>query len=140
MKKLSAALLLWLALTGAAQAENTVGPSAQILCNKSAFVSPTTATTTAIVSGIAGQSIFLCGWHVTSILSTTSTFLFEYGTQGGPCTTPTAITPAFNVTSAAPSSDHISLATIQIPAGAQLCVVTGAGTTGDAVIVYYSQF
>ncbi len=137
---LSLSLLAW----APSHAENVVGPTNAILCSKTASATPTSATTTALVSGVAGQSIYICGWHVTSILNTTSTFQFEYGTQGGPCgNSPiptTVITPAFNVTSTAPSADHITYAVLQVPAGAQLCIVTGSGTTGDAVLVYYSQF
>lgn len=145
MKKLGLALSFLAALglsllVGPAYAENSVGPSNAILCNKVAQATIASATTTSLVAGVTGQSIFICGWHVTSILGTTSTFQFEYGTQGGPCTTPTVITPAFNVTSAAPSGDHVTYATLNAPAGAQLCVVTGSGTTGDAVLIYYSQF
>lgn len=117
-----------------------VGPGQFVICTGAAAVNPSTATTTSVIAGVAGKSIYICGWHVTSILSTTATFQFEYGTQGGPCTTPTTITPPFNITSAAPSADHIDYAIIQIPAGAQLCVVTGSGTTGTAVLVYYNQF
>src|SRR5229473_364726 len=76
---LSLSLLAW----GPSHAENVVGPTNAILCSKTASATPTSATTTALVSGVAGQSIYICGWHVTSILNTTSTFQFEYGTKEG---------------------------------------------------------
>src|SRR5882724_2808536 len=106
MRKLCAALLLLLCVS-AAQAENTVGPTAQVICNKFVQTTISSSTTTSLVAGVAGQSIFICGWHVTTTQTATfPTFQFEYGTQGGPCTTPTPVTPAFGVTNTAPSSDH----------------------------------
>ena len=141
MRKLSAAFLLWLAFAGAARAENTVGPTTQIICNKVAIATISSATTTSLVAGVAGQSIFSCGWHVTTSQAAPGiSFQFEYGTQGGPCTTPTILSPAFNVSNTAPSSDHISIATSSAPAAAQVCVVSGAGTTNLAIEFYYSQF
>lgn len=142
MKKLSAALafILWLACAAPAPAENTVGPAQQVLCNKTAIASVVSATTTLLITGISNQSIFGCGWHVTSALATTTTFQFVYGTGATCGTGQVALTPPFNITSAAPSADHISLANYQVPAGNNVCVITGAGTTGDAVVIYYSQF
>src|SRR5215475_4902923 len=137
MKKLALSLIALLALCGIAQAQ--VGPPNPILCNKTAFASPSTATTTSMVTGVAGQTIQICGWHVTSIVATQNTFQFEWGTQGGPCTTPTTFTPAFGVINSAPSVDHIEFASVSLPAGAQLCVVTTAATALQ-VLVWYSQF
>jgi hypothetical protein len=140
--KLKALLVLALALLGTpAWAENTVGPTNQVICNKAAQLTISSATTTSVVAGVAGQSIYTCGWHVTTTqTSTFPTFQFEYGTQGGPCTSPTVVTPAFGVTNTAPSADHISIATIQIPSGNQVCVVSGTNTTNLAIEFYYSQF
>jgi hypothetical protein len=142
MRKLGAILhlLFWLACVAPAFAENSVGPGQQVLCNQVAFVSVSSATTTSLVVGVAGKAIFSCGWHVTSTQSSSTTFQFEYGTQGGPCTSPTAITAPLSVTSTAPSSDHISLATFQTSIGSQLCVISTGATVGLAIVVYYSQF
>jgi len=126
-----------------------VGPGQPILCaNNGAnptFGAPAqatiaTATTTSLIAGVAGKITVMCGWHVTSSQTTSTTFQFEYGTQGGPCTTPTVLTPAFSVTSNAPSSDHIDYGSIQAPAGAQVCVVTTGATVAQSVVMYYSQF
>jgi hypothetical protein len=117
-----------------------VGPGQVILCTSTAQASAAAAGTTALISGVTGKTIFLCGWHVTSNQSTSTTFQLEYGTQGGPCTTPTLITPAFSITSNAPSADHIDYAVIQIPAGAQLCAVSTGTTVGQQYLMYYSQF
>jgi hypothetical protein len=125
-----------------------VGPGAILVCANNASSPPgipamatvVTATTTALISGVAGQRIFICGWHVTSTQSASTTFQFVYGTQGGPCGSPVALTPAFSVTSTAPSADHSDYATMQTAAGAQLCVVSTGATIAQAIEVYYSQF
>src|SRR6266436_7151332 len=134
MKKLI--LLLLLAFTSIAQAENTVGPGAQILCNKVATLAVGSSTITQMVAAVAGQSIFICGWHVTNTAAG-GTFSFQNGT-GSNCGTGTAtLIPATNVTSSAPSADHISLATLQVPVGNAFCITPIATISA---IVYYSQF
>ncbi len=143
MRKLALSLLALLALAGAqalGQGGPTVGPTNAPLCNKIGTAAPASATTTAVISGVAGQIINICGWHVTSNQSGVTTFQFEYGTQGGPCTSPTTITPAMSVTSTAPSVDHQQLAVFTVPAGAQVCVVTTGTTVGQGIVVWYSQF
>lgn len=142
MRKLLIALgVVALSLIAGAHAQSPLGPPNQILCNKQAIANVATATTTSLVNGVAGQNIFVCGWHVTSTQSTANTFTFESGTQGGPCGSPVAMTPNFVVTSTAPSSDHVDYAQMQVlPSGAQLCVVTTGATVGTAVLVWYNQF
>src|SRR6266852_3912976 len=119
MKKL--VLLLLLAFTGVAQAENTVGPSAQILCNKVANVAVGPSTATQVVAGVAGQSIFICGYQITNTAAT-GTFSLIYGT-GSTCTTPTTLVTTQNVTSTAPATYNVGVAQMQVPAGSTLCVV-----------------
>lgn len=136
MRKLSAALFLWLAFAGAALAENTVGPSAQILCNKVATLTAGPAVITQMIPAVAGQSIFLCGWHVTNTAAA-GTFSFQNGTGSNCGTGTTTIIPATNVTSSAPSADHISIATIQVPQGNAFCITPIATISA---IIFYSQF
>jgi hypothetical protein len=138
MKRLALALLALVLWSGGARPENVVGPTNFILCNKTAFASPASATTTSLLAGVAGTTVNICGWHVTSNQSTSTTFQFEYGTQGGPCTSPTTFTPAFSVTSTAPSADRQQFAYISVPVGAQVCVVTTGSTVGQAVMIWYS--
>ena len=140
MKKLALLFCLLLLSREGALAQSTVGPTNAVFCNKSAFVTVASATTTSVVTGVAGQVIFLCGWHTTSSQSAVTTFQLEYGTQGGPCTSPTVVTPAFSVTSTAPSAEHQQYATGSAPAGTQLCVVTTGATVGMQVMVFYAQF
>ena len=139
INKLSAAAVAILALLAPPASSQTLGPPNSIACSQQAVANIASATTTSLVAGVAGKSIFICGWHVTSINAASTTFQFEYGT-GASCTTPTVLTPAFNVTSTAPSADHVDYTHMQIPAGQQLCVVTGAGATGTAVFVWFNQF
>jgi hypothetical protein len=148
VRKLLLALgLLALAFIPGAEAQGPiVGPGQPILCPFSFQTNVTSATTTQLIAGNTSQRIYICGWHVTSILATSTTFQFTYGT-GATCTTANTgnLTPPFNVTSTAPSADHGTYASLQVPptgnpTGANVCMVTGTGTTGTAVIVYYSIF
>ena len=142
MRNLLRAALILLGLVFAAPvlAQSTVGPGQQILCPQQSMATVATATTTSMITGSAGKIIVMCGWHVTSTQSTSTTFQFVYGTQGGPCGSPVTLTPPFSVTSTAPSSDHIDYGSFSIPAGNQLCVITTGATVGQAILVYYSQF
>jgi hypothetical protein len=142
MRKLLAALTVAVALLWQSPAiPQIIGPTVQVICSRSAIATVATATTTSLVNGVAGQSVYICGWHVTSTQSASTTFQFVQGTQGGPCGTPVAITPAFNVTSTAPSADHVDYASIQqVPPGQQVCVATTGATVGQSIILYYSQF
>src|SRR5258705_4401869 len=97
MKKLSVALFLWLAFSSPAWAENVVGPSAQVLCNRAANVAVGPTSATQIVAGVAGQSIFVCGWQITNT-GATGTFTFIYGT-GTTCTSPTTLVTVQSITS-----------------------------------------
>jgi hypothetical protein len=124
MRKLSLALAFVAALSlclpwPPARAENTVGPTNQALCNKQAQFTGTGAIAQ-LVAGVAGQSIFICGWHITATTGT-NTFQFTFGT-GSTCTSPTNLTPLLNVNSAAPSADHITAAWIGSNSGQTLCI------------------
>lgn len=138
MKKLGAALLtLWLAYAAPAFAENTVGPTNQVICNKFAIQSASTAALVSIVPGVANQSIFICGWHVTNSAAS-GTFTLSQGTGTNCVTTNTVLTPAFNVSSTAPSTDHISYATIGLTQGNNLCIISSGITL--QIEIWYSQF
>jgi hypothetical protein len=133
-------LLLALTLLGTHSHAQQVGPPNLIVCNQTAQASPVAAGTVSLVDGVANQRIYICGWHATSTQSTSTTFQFIAGTQGGPCGTPTNLTPAFSVTSTEPSSDRTDYAQIQTPIDQQVCVVSTGATVGQAVSIYYAQF
>jgi hypothetical protein len=140
-------LLLLAAFLGvfAPEGEAQVGPPNQILCNNLAQASPTAVTsqvlslvgvaTQPVLRGVAGQRIYICGWHVTATAGTASTFQLVAGTDAA--TTPgcggtqTILTPAYTVLNTAPATDHIEYATFSLAAGQQLCVTT----TGTALQV-----
>lgn len=141
MKRFLPVLGLLLALWAQPAFSQQTGPPNQILCGRQAIATVASAATTSLVAGVSTTSIMVCGWHVTTSNSANaSTFQLIYGTQGGPCGTPTNLTPAFSVTSTAPSSDHIEFATFQVPIGQQLCVVSTGATVQLSILVYYSQF
>lgn len=148
-KRLAIGILLGLLIFGLAtmlsQAlrAQTVGPSNTIFCNKTATLSTIAATTVSLIAGISGQTIFICGWHFTSNQSGSSTFQFIQGTQGASinaCSSSSNLTPPFNVTSSAPSGDHIDFAQISASQSNQVCVITSGATIGQAGLVYFAQF
>jgi hypothetical protein len=147
MRKLVAALLstLWLVCAAPAFAQGTiVGPGNIITCTQMVSVTLTgtgSSVTTSLLNGATGKIVAVCGWHVTESGTTAGTFQLEYGTQGGPCSSPTTMTPGFSVSSTAPATDHIDFASMSTPASAQLCVVTtGASTSTLQIGVYVSQY
>ena len=139
MKKfLLLGLLLTAVLPFSARAENVIGPTNVIMCNKVAFAAPATAATTQVIAGVTGTTINICGWHVTSNQSASTTFQFEYGI-GATCGVSTVtFTPAFSVTSTAPSADRQQYAYISTPAGSGVCVVSAGATVGLSVMIWYS--
>src|SRR5258707_4228331 len=64
-----------------------VGPTNQIVCNKVATLTAGPTTITQVIALVAGQSINLCGWHVTNT-GATGNFSLSYGT-GANCGTGT---------------------------------------------------
>jgi hypothetical protein len=114
-----------------------IGPAQTAICNQAKFmgVGPTTITT--VVPGVAGQSIFICGWHVTNT-GATGTFSISIGAGANCGGSPVQIVPAVNVTSTAPSADHIEYAWGQVPAGQSLCITPSVGTI--SAVVWFSQF
>jgi len=135
--------LLWLGLSSPARPQTSIsGPPNQILCNRAAImaVGPTTAQQlVAPISQPVSMTIYICGWHVNNT-GPNGTFTITTGTQTTtPCDTgTTAITPALNVSSTAPSTDHQGFAITQSNRGDGLCFTPSVGTI--AAIVYYAQF
>ena len=136
MKNLCAALLILLGLASAAQAENSVGPSNQVLCNKVANVAVGPIAATQVVAGVANQSIFVCGFQVTNTAAT-GTFSIVTGT-GTTCTSPTVLVTPQNVTNTAPATYNVGVAQMQAVAGSTICVIPSVATI--ATTIWYSQF
>src|SRR5260370_42374838 len=92
-------LLLFAAFLGvfAPKGEAQVGPPNQILCNNLAQASPTAVTSQVlslvgvsgsqpVLRGVAGQRIYIFGWHLTATAATPPTFQLVAGTDSA--TTP----------------------------------------------------
>jgi hypothetical protein len=147
MKRLLFALGLCLSLSSSASSQPTIiGPAQTTICNKVATlaVGPTTITQVIPPGGVAtptGQSIFICGWHVTNT-GATGTFTLTIGSGLNCATNPVVIVPAVNVTSTAPSADHIDYASQQIApisgVAQTLCVTSSVATI--SYVFWYSQF
>lgn len=138
MRKLILAVLVlfWPSL---AWAQGIVGPINQILCNKIATFNGVSAVTS-LVSAVSGQTVYVCGWHVTNSSATAATFVFTSGTlTTNPCDTGTkTLTPALSVLNTSPSADHIDYAVMSSGVSQAFCVTPSATTlTG---LIYYSQF
>lgn len=130
-------LFLFLSLCISAHAENTVGPTNLVICNKVATMAVGPNSITQIVAAVSGQTIFVCGWEVTNT-GATGTFSFQSGT-GSNCGTGTAtLIPALNITNTAPSVDRQQNATIQLPLSAALCITPSVATI--AAVVWFTQF
>jgi hypothetical protein len=140
VKKLLLALGLLLPLSSSALSQGPiVGPGQPIICTKVATIPPggPAATLTQLVAAVAGQSISVCGWHITNTAAA-GTFSFSYGT-GAACGTGTQTPfPAQSVTSNAPSADHSQYASVTVPVSNALCYTFSVNTL--AGIVYYVQF
>lgn len=136
--KLRLALALGIGLAGPALAQ-TVGPSGQIACNQTATMAVGPTSVQSLVAGVAGKTVFVCGWHVTNT-GATGTFSITTGTQTtNPCDTGTkSITPALNVTNAATSGDHVDWAQVSGAVGAGLCLTPSVATI--AAVVWFSQY
>jgi hypothetical protein len=139
MRKIFLALALALsALIPSAQAQGPiVGPGNLLICPRLATLAVGPSTITQIVPAVTGQSISICGWHITNT-GTTGTFSLSSGT-GSNCGTGTNLfIPPQNVTSTAPATDHIDYAIFTLPISTALCITPSVATI--AAVVYYNQF
>lgn len=111
-----------------------IGPAVTIYCNKTAQLTGAAAITQ-MVPAVAGQTITICGWHVTNTAAT-GTFQFTYGTGAACVTGNNPITPVFSVSNTAPSSDHTDYGHLPVPPGNGVCVTPSAVTV--AILLYYA--
>lgn len=136
MKRLLLALIFCCFAAGA-RAENTIGPSNLIICNKIATLAVGPSSITQIIAGVAGQAIHICGWDASNT-GATGTFSFQYGTGVNCASGTTTLIPALNITSTAPAVDRQQYATMDIPIANAVCVTPSVATI--AVVLWYSQF
>lgn len=116
-----------------------------IACDKSAFINPTTATTTQIVALVAGQTIRVCSYSISFVGSATAnTLIFKSGT-GTACGTGTAsLSPTFQGPTTTGEGLSISQGSglgvlFNAGSGNALCATTSAATN-VGVFVTYTQF
>ncbi len=133
MRKLCAALLLYLTFASAAQAQ---GLGAQpIVCNKVAVSATLTVGTTQLVAGQTGQLIDICGYIFEGLAAGTVQLVFGTGST---CTSPTSITGVFVTSTTTETIDHIATAFQSSLLGQSLCAIV-TGTSSVVVDIYYAQ-
>jgi hypothetical protein len=146
------AVLFFAGHIGSAYAASTPDPCVSASFKQSASVAITSATTTSVVAGVAGKNIFVCGYTLTlnGTGTTATSAQFEYGAQGGPCTSPTVLTGALGGQAAGASTQGTAATVIAsgnggatvmtVPAGSQLCILsTGTGSSFIEGVVTYIQ-
>ena len=114
-----------------------VGPGNLIICTKIANMAVGPTAITQVIAAVTGQSIHICGWHITNT-GATGTFAISYGTASNCGTGTTVIITTQNVTSTAPSADHPQYASFSLPVSNALCVTPSVATI--AATIYYAQF
>lgn len=110
----------------------------QVGCNQTALYDAATSGSTQMVTGVAGQTVYVCGY---SMFSAGTVNVELDGGTGVPCTgSPVKIVPAYQFTTQAGMSDQSSIYRgLKTAAGAGLCIKTNAAVPVQA-IVYYAQF
>lgn len=114
-----------------------VGPPNQIQCNAIGTMAVGPTSITQIVALSTGRTISICGWHVTNT-GAAGAFTFSYGTGSNCATGTTVLIPAVNVTSSAPSADHIDYASLSLPQGQALCITPSVATISAVVFYTYT--
>lgn len=139
--RLSSFVLLGLLWSGAAHAQSTVaGQPGAVACDHYVFKHITSATDTLAVQGVAGQTVYVCGFQA-SFAGTATFFLENTASVNANCSSSNTqitgvVTGAVNIFVA----DHINVgAAIKNTAGNGLCI-NSTGTGGVDVAIYYSQF
>ena len=128
--------VLYLGAPFAARAQSTISGAA--FCNRYYQTNQAAVALTKVISGVAGQSIQLCGWSLSGGAAASSASL-SYGT-GTNCATNTAVLqPLVNVAINGSYVDHIPFVGQVVPVANDLCLVT-TGTGPLSVVIYYSQF
>jgi hypothetical protein len=131
MTRLAALFLLFLLGPASAQ-QAVIVPATEATVQ----IAGTIATATAIVNGIAGQSIYVTSINLVPVA--TSVVTFTSGT-GATCTTPTSLTGAMTFA----AGQTLSLgsgygAVLVVPQGASLCITIATAVAPGSLS--YSQF
>jgi len=117
-------------------------PALFAACNASITYDASTNGETVLVTSVAGEQIYVCGFDILASAGSVNVDL-TYGVSSTTCATSTKkITPAFQFTSSVGGIvDHLPVYTglTPVPSGNDLCLNTSAGVAVQA-IVYYAQF
>jgi len=133
MKKLSAALLIYLGLASAALAQS---PAINVPATMaSAPIAITTATTTLVITGISGKFMYVTAIDV--VAAGTGNIQFITGT-GATCAVGTVnVTGNYNLTAQAGFAKGSGFGALWVlPSGNSLCAVTSAGVGMHGSIAY----
>lgn len=114
------------------------GPPGLAYCTQTFQVTQGAVALTKIISNVPGKTIYVCGWDFDN-QSAAQTIQFEYGTGTNCGSGTTALTQVFTVPANSFYVDHIPYASMAVPQGNDVCLVT-TGTSTTAIILFYGQF
>lgn len=137
---ISALALIALASPGyAASGKTGIAPSQMYGCNQAAIYDASTSGMTKMVTHLANQQIYVCGYVFFS--NGSASVGLVYGT-GGTCGVGTiSVTPAFELGAQTGIVDHLPVYTglLPVPTADDLCINV-SGAVAVQAVVYYTQF
>jgi hypothetical protein len=103
----------------------------------SAVVTAPAATTTQIVAGVTGQTIYACGYNIGVVIAVAGTVQWTTGT-GGSCAANTVTkTGAIPVNTAEPFTYGLGSTIFSAAPGSGVCItLTGAGDNAAGILTY----
>lgn len=100
-------------------------------------ITVSTATTTQLIAGISGQSIYVYAWDISSTIA--NTVQLEYGT-GATCGTGTVVlTGAYPLSAAAPMTVGAFGTLFTVPRNNNLCLITTVSTAVGGHVSFVQQ-
>lgn len=118
--------------------QNSSGMTGLISCDSTAFYDASTSGSTQLVALSSGKTIYICGQTI--MASGTVNVELDYGTGAACVTSPTKITPAWQLTAQTGVNDNATFwSGLKTAASNELCIKTSAGVAVQALI-HYTQF
>ncbi len=132
LKALAGLALLLLASVSPALAQQSIVVPATMA---SVPINISTATTTQLVAGIAGKSIYVTQWN--AVAGGTGNITFEYGTGVACGTGTTVLTGAYNLIAQVGAVVGVGNgAVLVVPSGASLCILSSAAVQISGSLAY----